>query len=143
MLYDGYFAFEAMTARKWDDGVCGIFVELLLFLRADAKNCTPLKKGQVYFLYHFCFVLFHFLLLTLHLFLNLYHQITYSEPYSGEVDVDEFWKQVDLAMIQRSCSICYAQKCTTLRRIKDSAMDTTSESQCFSAEHRNGERSAI
>ena len=23
MLYDGYFAFEAMTARKWDDGVWG------------------------------------------------------------------------------------------------------------------------
>ena len=40
-------------------------------------------------------------------------------------------------------SICYTQKCTTLRCIKDSAMDTTSESQCFSAEHKNGERSAI
>lgn len=34
--------------------------------------------------------------------MNLYLQITYSEPYSGEVDVDEFWKQVDLEMIQKS-----------------------------------------
>ena len=34
--------------------------------------------------------------------MNLYLQITYSESYSGEVDIDEFWKQVHLEMIQRS-----------------------------------------
>lgn len=66
MLYDGYFAFEAMTARKWDDGVCGICGIAPVFESGDgnAKNCTPLKKGQVYFLYtSFCLFLFHFLLI--------------------------------------------------------------------------------
>ena len=66
MLYDGYFAFEAMTARKWDDGVCGICGIAPVFESGDgnAKNCTPLKKGQVYFLYtSFCSFLFHFLLI--------------------------------------------------------------------------------
>lgn len=60
MLYDGYFAFEAMTARKWDDGVCGICGIAPVFESGDgnAKNCTPLKKGQVYFLYTFIFVSF-------------------------------------------------------------------------------------
>lgn len=59
MLYDGYFAFEAMTARKWDGGVCGICGIAPVFESGDgnAKNCTPLKKGQVYFLYtSFCFI---------------------------------------------------------------------------------------
>jgi len=48
-LYDGYFAFEAMTARNWDDGVCGICGIAPVFESGDgnAKNCTPLKKGQV------------------------------------------------------------------------------------------------
>ena len=83
MLYDDYFAFEAMTARKWHGGICGICKTAPVFEIGDcnAKNCTPLMKGQVYFLYLlFCFVLFCFLLLT-NLFLNLYQQITYSEPY--------------------------------------------------------------
>ena len=25
-LYDGYFAFEAVTNRKWDDAICGIIM---------------------------------------------------------------------------------------------------------------------
>ena len=41
-------------------GICGIAP---VFESGDgnAKNCTPLKKGQVYFLYtSFCAFLFHF-----------------------------------------------------------------------------------
>ena len=44
-LYDGYFAFEAMIAQNWDDGVCGICG--IAESGDKAKNCTPLKKGQV------------------------------------------------------------------------------------------------
>lgn len=48
-LYDGYYAFEAITDRNWDDAVCGICGIAPVFESGDgnAKNCTPLNKGQV------------------------------------------------------------------------------------------------
>ena len=48
-LYDGYYAFEALTDRDWNQGICGICGIAPLFESGDgnAKNCTPLKKGQV------------------------------------------------------------------------------------------------
>ena len=57
MLYDGYFAFEAMTARKWDDGVCGICGIAPVFESGDGNakgryiSCIPLF---VYFCFIFC-----------------------------------------------------------------------------------------
>ena len=48
-LYDGYFAFEAITCRDWNSGICGICGIAPIFESGDGncKNCTPLKKGQV------------------------------------------------------------------------------------------------
>ena len=48
-IYDGYFAFEALTNRNWNQAVCGICGIAPVFESGDgnAKNCTPLKKGQV------------------------------------------------------------------------------------------------
>ena len=48
-LYDGYFAFEAITARDWNAGICGICGIAPIFESGDGncKNCTPLKKQQV------------------------------------------------------------------------------------------------
>jgi len=48
-LYDGYFAFEALSEHNWDKGVCGICGIAPVFESGDgnAKNCTPLKKGEV------------------------------------------------------------------------------------------------
>ena len=49
-VYDGYFAFEAMTSRNWNNAICGICGIAPVFESGDGnvKNCTPLKKGQVY-----------------------------------------------------------------------------------------------
>ena len=48
-LYDGYFAFEAITHRDWNAGICGVCGIAPVFESGDGncKNCTPLKKGQV------------------------------------------------------------------------------------------------
>ena len=48
-LYDGYFAFEALSEHNWDNGVCGICGIAPMFESGDAnaKNCTPLRKGEV------------------------------------------------------------------------------------------------
>ena len=48
-LYDGYFAFEAITHRDWNAGICGVCGIAPVFDSGDGncKNCTPLKKGQV------------------------------------------------------------------------------------------------
>ena len=48
-LYDGFFAFEALTDRDWDSGVCGICGICPLFESGDGncKNCTPLTVGTV------------------------------------------------------------------------------------------------
>lgn len=48
-LYDGYFAFEAMTARDWNEAICGVCGVAPVFESGDGncKNCTPIKKGQV------------------------------------------------------------------------------------------------
>ena len=42
-LYDGYFAFEALTNRDWNQAVCGICGIAPVFESGDgnAKNCTP------------------------------------------------------------------------------------------------------
>ena len=44
ILYDGYFPFEAMTARKCGMMGSAVFVELLLFLRAETamQRIAPL-----------------------------------------------------------------------------------------------------
>ena len=48
-LYDGFFAFEAMTDRDWDSGICGICGICPLFESGDGncKNCTPLTNSMV------------------------------------------------------------------------------------------------
>ena len=48
-LYNGYFAFEALSEHNWDSGVCGICGVAPVFESGDgnAKNCTPLRKGEV------------------------------------------------------------------------------------------------
>lgn len=48
-LYDGYYAFEAMTERDWNETICGICGVAPVFESGDGncKNCTPLKKSQV------------------------------------------------------------------------------------------------
>ena len=48
-LYSGFFAFEALTDRDWDSGVCGICGVCPLFESGDGncKNCTPLTNGMV------------------------------------------------------------------------------------------------
>ena len=112
MLYDGYFAFEAMTARKWDDGVCGTWYlwdcSCFWERRWQCKELYPSKeRAGIFLVYLFLFIFVSFFANYWHQFLNLYLQITYSEPYSGEVDVDEFWKQVDLEMIQRSAFVTH------------------------------------
>ena len=55
-LYDGYFAFEAMTARDWNAGICGICGIAPIFESGDGncKNCTPLKKQQVQYMVETC-----------------------------------------------------------------------------------------
>ena len=50
-LYDGYFAFEALSEHNWDSGVCGIPVcgVAPVFDGGDgnAKYGIPLTKGEV------------------------------------------------------------------------------------------------
>ncbi len=48
-LYDGYYAFKALTERDWNDGICGICGVAPIFESGDgnAKNCTSVNKGQV------------------------------------------------------------------------------------------------
>ena len=55
-LYDGYFAFEALTRREWDSAICGICGIAPVFESGDGncKNCVPLRKGQVNTLSTFC-----------------------------------------------------------------------------------------
>lgn len=55
-LYDGYFAFEALTRRNWDSAICGICGIAPVFESGDGncKNCVPLKKGQVNTTYYDC-----------------------------------------------------------------------------------------
>ena len=37
-LYDGYFAFEALSEHNWDSGVCGICGIAPVFESADGKE---------------------------------------------------------------------------------------------------------
>ncbi len=48
-LYDGYFAFEVLTDRDWNAGVCGVCGVCPMFESGDGncKNCTPLTKDVV------------------------------------------------------------------------------------------------
>lgn len=48
-LYNGYFAFKAMTGRDWNETICGICGVAPVFESGDGncKNCTPIKKSQV------------------------------------------------------------------------------------------------
>ena len=48
-LYDGYFAFEALTRREWNNAICGICGIAPIFESGDGncKNCVPLRKGHV------------------------------------------------------------------------------------------------
>ncbi len=50
-VYDGYFAFEALSDHQWNEAVCGICGVAPVFESGDgnAKNCIPLSKGQVHF----------------------------------------------------------------------------------------------
>ena len=53
-LYDGFFAFEALTDRDWDLGICGICGICPLFESGDGncKNCTPVTNSMVNFSQH-------------------------------------------------------------------------------------------
>ena len=53
-LYDGFFAFEALTDRDWDLGICGICGICPLFENGDGncKNCTPVTNSMVNFSQH-------------------------------------------------------------------------------------------
>ena len=48
-LYDGYFGFESLTVRDWNEAVCGICGVCPILESGDGncKNCTPLKKDMV------------------------------------------------------------------------------------------------
>ena len=48
-LYDGYFAFEVLTERDWNAGICGICGVCPIFESGDgnAKNCTALSAEMV------------------------------------------------------------------------------------------------
>ena len=60
MLYDDYFAFEAMTAQKWHGGICGICETAPVFEIGDGKckKLHPSNERTGVFLVPFCFVLF-------------------------------------------------------------------------------------
>ena len=47
-LYDGYFGFEVLTRRNWDEAVCGICGICPLFESGDGncKNWIPIKKNN-------------------------------------------------------------------------------------------------
>ncbi len=49
-LYDGYLGFEALTARQWDEGICGICGVAPVFESGDSncKDSIPLKTGKVH-----------------------------------------------------------------------------------------------
>jgi len=49
-LYDGYFAFEALTDRDWDSAICGICGICPIFESGDGnvKNCTPISNAKVH-----------------------------------------------------------------------------------------------
>ena len=48
-LYDGYFAFEVLTERDWNAGICGICGVCPIFESGDgnAKNCTQFTADMV------------------------------------------------------------------------------------------------
>ncbi len=48
-VYDGYFAFETLTERDWNAGICGVCGVCPLFESGDGncKNCTPVTKDMV------------------------------------------------------------------------------------------------
>ena len=48
-LYDGYYAFECITERNWNDAICGICGNCPVFESADGncKNCSPINPHKV------------------------------------------------------------------------------------------------
>ncbi len=48
-VYGGYFAFETLTERDWNEGICGVCGVCPLFKSGDGncKNCTPVTKDMV------------------------------------------------------------------------------------------------
>ena len=48
-LYDGFYAFETLCDRDWNEGVCGFCGVCPMFESGDgnAKNCTTLSSGMV------------------------------------------------------------------------------------------------
>ena len=48
-LYDGYYAFECLTDRDWNEAICGICGVCPVFESADGncKNCTPVNQHTV------------------------------------------------------------------------------------------------
>ena len=53
-LYDGFFAFEALTDRDWDLGICGIYSICPQFESGEGncKNCAPVTNSIVKFSQH-------------------------------------------------------------------------------------------
>ena len=121
MLYDGYFAFEALSEHDWDKGVCGICRIAPVFGSGDdnAKNCTPLKKGEVsiHILALGCnsmvmsksTLLLHvwkILLLLVHVLLHYLLKLQIRWPadvdsVADDVDVDEWWESVDMRIVEQ------------------------------------------
>lgn len=48
-LYDGYYAFECIAERNWNDAICGICGNCPVFEGADGncKNCSPISLQKV------------------------------------------------------------------------------------------------
>ena len=48
-LYDGYYVFECLTDRDWNEAICGICGVSPVFESADGncKNCTPVNQHTV------------------------------------------------------------------------------------------------
>lgn len=58
-LYDGYYAFECLTERDWNEAICGICGTCPVFESADGncKNCTPINQHTVWCMMYICYLL--------------------------------------------------------------------------------------
>lgn len=98
-LYDGYFAFEAVTHRDWNAGICGVCGIAPVFESGDGncKNYTPLKKGQVWCVGKRCETLKWYLI-----FLQCVWPDSISYHFTGVVDIDGWWKALEENIVEAS-----------------------------------------
>ena len=105
-LYDGYYAFEAMTERDWNETICGICGVAPVFESGDGncKNCTPLKKGQVNYMHQVSFNFMYINANAIHACTQFKLQCVWPESspahFAGAVDVDGWWKTIEEKIIE-------------------------------------------